>query len=140
MPRTKTATPASDGTAREVPSGRLAGKVALITGAAGNLGGEIVRHYLRQGAVVVLSGRTLARLNSALDAALTDTGVPPTQADAVVMDGADPESVRKGIAEVVGRHGRLDILVNNAGSAGPRQPLEKVPRLPHQVAGTDLRW
>jgi len=107
--------------------GRLAGKVALITGAAGNLGGEIVRHYLRQGAVVVLSGRTSARLNAALDAALTDTGVPPSQADAVVMDGADPDSVRLGMAEIIARHGRLDILVNNAGSAGPRQPLEKVP-------------
>jgi malonyl-CoA reductase/3-hydroxypropionate dehydrogenase (NADP+) len=109
------------------PPGRLAGKVALVTGAAGNLGGEIVRHYLRQGATVVLSGRTAGRLNAALDAALTDTGVAPTQADVVVMDGADADSVRQGMAEIVARHGRLDILVNNAGSAGPRQPLEKVP-------------
>ena len=107
--------------------GRLAGKVALVTGAAGNLGGEIVRHYLRQGATVVMSGRTLPRLQAALDAALTDTGVPPSQIDVVVMDGADPASVRAGMAELIARHGRLDILVNNAGSAGPRQPLEKVP-------------
>jgi malonyl-CoA reductase / 3-hydroxypropionate dehydrogenase (NADP+) len=127
MPKTKTAPPDTASAPHNAPAGRLAGKVALVTGAAGNLGGEIVRHYLRQGAVVVLSGRTLARLNAALDAALTDTGVPPTQADAVVMDGADADSVRKGIAEIVARHGRLDILVNNAGSAGPRQPLEKVP-------------
>jgi malonyl-CoA reductase / 3-hydroxypropionate dehydrogenase (NADP+) len=49
------------------------------------------------------------------------------QVDTVVMDGADPASVRAGIAEVVARHGRIDVLVNNAGSAGPRQPLEKVP-------------
>ena len=126
MPRTKTATPATAGSTIDAPAGRLAGKVALITG-AGNLGGEIVRHYLRQGAVVVLSGRTLARLNAALDAALTDTGVSPAQADVVVMDGADADSVRKGMAEIIERHGRLDILVNNAGSAGPRQPLEKVP-------------
>ncbi len=127
MPKTKTATPDTAGAPQGPQAGRLAGKVALVTGAAGNLGGEIVRHYLRQGAVVVMSGRTRARLDAALDAALTDTGVPPTQADAVVMDGADAESVRRGIAEIVARHGRLDILVNNAGSAGPRQPLEKVP-------------
>ncbi len=107
--------------------GRLAGKVALITGAAGNLGSEIVRHYLRQGALVVLSGRTAARLEAARDAAVRDAGVPPEQADTVVMDGADPTSVRAGIAALVARHGRIDILLNNAGSAGPRQPLEKVP-------------
>ena len=127
MPKTKTAPPDTDAASYNATGGRLAGKVALVTGAAGNLGGEIVRHYLRQGALVVMSGRTLARLNSALDAALTDTGVPSSQADAVVMDGADADSVRKGIAEIIARHGRLDILVNNAGSAGPRQPLEKVP-------------
>jgi len=33
--------------------GRLAGKIALVTGAAGNLGSEIVRHYLREGATVI---------------------------------------------------------------------------------------
>jgi malonyl-CoA reductase/3-hydroxypropionate dehydrogenase (NADP+) len=109
------------------PVGRLAGKVALITGAAGNLGSEIVRHYLRQGAVVVLSGRTHARLVAARDAAVKETGVGADQADTVVMDGADPASVRAGIADLVARHGRIDILINNAGSAGPRQPLEKVP-------------
>ncbi len=108
-------------------TGRLAGKVALVTGAAGNLGTEIVRHYLRQGATVVMSGRTRAKLEAARDAALTETGVPASQADIVVIDGADPASVQAGIADVVARHGRIDILLNNAGSAGPRQPLEKVP-------------
>ena len=127
MPSTEDVVAAAN-TARNSPlPGRLAGKVALVTGAAGNLGGEIVRQFLRQGAAVVLSGRTLERLTAARDAALADTGVQPTLADVVVMDGADADSVRRGIAEIVARHGRLDIVVNNAGSAGPRQPLEKVP-------------
>ena len=109
------------------PSGRLAGKVALITGAAGNLGSEIVRHFLREGALVGLSGRTAARLTAARDAAVKDVGVPLEQTDMVVMDGADPASVRAGMTGLMARHGRIDILINNAGSAGPRQPLEKVP-------------
>jgi malonyl-CoA reductase/3-hydroxypropionate dehydrogenase (NADP+) len=36
-------------------TGRLSGKIAVITGAAGNLGGEIVRHYLAEGATVVMT-------------------------------------------------------------------------------------
>ena len=107
--------------------GRLAGKVALVTGAAGNLGSVIVRHYLREGAIVVLSGRTRSKLDAVREAALLETGVPLANADVVVMDGADPASVRAGMAELQARHGRLDILVNNAGTAGPRQPMERVP-------------
>ncbi len=107
--------------------GRLAGKIALVTGAAGNLGGEIVRHYLLEGATVVLTGRDAARNEAAAAAALADTGADAAQVSTVVMDGADAASVRAGIAAVLARHGRLDILVNNAGSAGPKAPLEKLP-------------
>jgi malonyl-CoA reductase/3-hydroxypropionate dehydrogenase (NADP+) len=109
------------------PTGRLAGKVALVTGAAGNLGSEIVRAYLREGATVVFTGRNAGRLEAAMTAAIADTGVPAERANAVVMDAADPGQVRAGVAATIARHGRIDILVNNAGSAGPRQPLARVP-------------
>jgi len=108
-------------------SGRLAGKVALITGAAGNLGQQIVRRYLAEGATVVMTGRDRIRTEAARAAALADTGVPEDRAMVVVMDGADAESVRAGIADVVKVHGRIEVLVNNAGSAGPKQPLENLP-------------
>ena len=107
--------------------GRLHGKVALITGAAGNLGGEIVRAYLREEATVILSGRTRSTLEAARDAALADTGAAPAMADVVVIDGADPASARDGIAAIIQRHGKLDIVINNAGTTGARQPLTKVP-------------
>ena len=107
--------------------GRLAGKVALVTGAAGNLGGEIARHYLNEGATVVFTGRTAARIDAAAAAARADTGASEDQTSTVVMDGADAASCRAGIAEILSRHGRIDILVNNAGSAGPKQPLERLP-------------
>ncbi len=107
--------------------GRLAGKVALITGAAGNLGQSIARRYLAEGATVVFSGRDRTRTDTARDAAVAAAGVPADRAMTVVIDGADAESVRAGIAEVAARHGRIDVLVNNAGSAGPKQPLENLP-------------
>jgi len=107
--------------------GRLAGKVALVTGAAGNLGGEIVRRFLKEGATVALSGRTEERLEAARAAALADTGVPEGRALSIVMDGGSPDSVRAGLETLMAATGKLDILVNNAGSAGPKQPLEKLP-------------
>ena len=119
MAKLKTAPGAADG--------RLAGKIAVITGAAGNLGGHIVRHYLREGATVVMTGRDAARTDAAARAICDDTGVDATRVMTVVLDGADAQSVRDGVAQVVARFGRIDILVNNAGSAGPRQPLEQMP-------------
>jgi len=114
--------------------GRLSGKVALVTGAAGNLGGHIVRHFLAEGATVVLTGRERTRVASARQAALEATGAADGQASIVTLDGADPASVRAAIADAMAMHGRLDIIVNNAGSAGPRQPLRSVPLTREELA------
>lgn len=107
--------------------GRLSGKVALVTGAAGNLGGHIVRHYLREGATVILTGRQRTRVEAARLEAIEATGVPASRATVVTLDGANPSSVRAAFADAIAAHGRIDIVVNNAGSAGPRQPLRSVP-------------
>ena len=122
---------AAEATARP---GRLAGKVALVTGAAGNLGGHIVRHYLSEGATVVLTGRERGRVEAARAAAIEATGVRDERATVVTLDGADPASVRAAFAETMATHGRLDIVVNNAGSAGPRQPLRRVPITREELA------
>lgn len=108
-------------------TGRLAGKIAVVTGAAGNLGGEIVRHYLAEGATVVMTGRTAARTDAAAQEILAQTGCDANRLMTVELDGANAQSVRDGIAQVVKRFGRIDILVNNAGSAGPKQALGNLP-------------
>lgn len=123
----KTVTISPDSGTMALRAGRLAGKVAVVTGAAGNLGQQIVRRYLEEGATVVLTGRDRERTDAAMAAALADTGAPAERASVVVLDGANAESVRAGIAEVVARHGRIDVLVNNAGSAGPKQPVDNLP-------------
>ncbi len=121
MAKATTATaPAASGT-------RLAGKIAVVTGAAGNIGGYIVRHYLAEGATVVMTGRTPARTDAAAEAIRAEMGVDDKRLATVALDGGDPESVRAGIADIVKRFGRIDILVNNAGSAGPKQPIEQLP-------------
>lgn len=105
--------------------GRLAGKVALITGGTGTLGTVITRRFLDEGASVVVAGRNLQKLH-ALRESLLD-GVAAERVMAVQMDGGNMAQVRAGIAEVVARFGRIDVLVNNAGSAGARQRLPAIP-------------
>jgi malonyl-CoA reductase / 3-hydroxypropionate dehydrogenase (NADP+) len=120
--RTRTAASHAEST-----SGRLAGKVALITGAAGNIGVEICRRYLREGATVVLSGRTASKLDAARDRLIAETRVPAARAIAIPFDGAKGQEARNAIQRLLAQCGRLDILVNNAGSAGPRQPIATLP-------------
>jgi malonyl-CoA reductase/3-hydroxypropionate dehydrogenase (NADP+) len=119
---------------RKPPTGRLAGKIALVTGAAGNIGGVIVQRYLEEGATVVMTGRDPARLEAARARLLEATGAEPKRLRAVVMDGAVPDSVRAALRTVQEDVGRIDVLVNNAGSAGPRQRLEDLPIAPRELA------
>lgn len=115
-------------------AGRLAGKIAVVTGAAGNLGGHIVTHYLAEGATVVMTGRTPDRTNAAAAALVKATGVAPERVATVALDGGDPASVRAAMDEVAEKFGRIDILVNNAGSAGPKQPIENLPLTAEELA------
>ena len=107
--------------------GRLVGKVALITGAAGNIGEVIVRRYLEEGAQVVMVGRNRDKLEAARTALLEATGAPAENALALAFDAADAGQARHGIETAIRQYGRLDVLVNNAGSAGPKAPIEQLP-------------
>jgi malonyl-CoA reductase / 3-hydroxypropionate dehydrogenase (NADP+) len=113
---------------------RLAGKIALVTGAGGTIGTEICRRYLAEGATVVMAGRTPAKLDVARRRLLAETNAPDERAFVVAFDGGDPAETRSAVARVMAQFGRLDILVNNAGSAGPRTPIAQ---LPFPTAETD---
>ena len=86
---------------------RLAGKSALITGAARGIGLEFARAYLAEGAQVAL-----ADLNAdALAQVVAELG---PGAHAVQMDVTRQDSIDAGIAKAVAAMGRLDILIINA--------------------------
>ena len=113
--------------------GRLAGKVALITGAGGNFGETIVRRYLEEGADVAMVGRNRAKLEATLERITQTIGKPTGEVLIMPFDASDPGQARLGIEMVVRKLGRLDVLVNNEGSTGPRQPLDNVPLTREEV-------
>jgi NAD(P)-dependent dehydrogenase (short-subunit alcohol dehydrogenase family) len=97
--------------------GRLAGKVAVVTGAAARApgigNGSAVAHlYAKEGASVVLVNRTEERAKALCQEIAADGGT----ASVVVADVADEASVERLINETISRYGRLDVLHNNAAS------------------------
>ena len=87
---------------------KLAGKVALITGASMGIGEAIARVLAADGATVALAARSREKLE-VLARSL------PTEAIAIQADVSRPEEVRAMVARTVEHFGRMDILVNNAG-------------------------
>lgn len=93
---------------------RLAGKTALITGAARGIGLEFARAYISQGARVAL-----ADINAeAVAQAAANLG---PQAIGLQMDVTQADSIDAGFAQAIDKLGKLDILINNAAlfSAAP---------------------
>ena len=92
--------------------GRLAGKIAIITGAAKGLGEADARMFAREGATVILTD--VDRINGERLAA--EIG---GRSEFHFQDVRDEAGWKALIDSVVARHGRLDILVNNAGVVQP---------------------
>jgi len=92
-------------------SGRLAGKVALVTGASRGIGRAIGRSFGGEGAAVALSARSASDLQDAAREVEATGG----RAVAIAGDVSDPDQAARMVTETVGKLGRLDILVNNAG-------------------------
>lgn len=93
-------------------TGRLAGKTALVTGAAGGIGLAIAHRLATDGARVAIADLRAERLTDALKQ-LPGAGV------SLVADISSEVGVDRMIAEAEERLGPLDILVNNAGVAEP---------------------
>ncbi|MCU0976540.1 MAG: SDR family NAD(P)-dependent oxidoreductase [Steroidobacteraceae bacterium] len=113
--------------------GRLAGKVAMITGAGGNFGETLVRRYLEEGAHVVMVGRNRGKLEATLERVRGQVGKAADAAFILPFDAADPGQARLGIETVIEKYGRLDVLLNNAGSTGPKTPLGQAPLTREEV-------
>ena len=90
---------------------KLAGKVALITGAASGIGKRIAEVYATHGAAVVIADLHLEQANAVAATIIGRGG----RALGVAMDVADEAQVEAGVAAAIAAFGQLDILVSNAG-------------------------
>ena len=92
-------------------TGRLAGKVALITGAGSGMGREACAVFAAEGARVAAVDVDA----SSLQATAGVVGAAGGEIEPFVADVADQEQVRRAVEAAAGRFGALHILYNNAG-------------------------
>jgi NAD(P)-dependent dehydrogenase (short-subunit alcohol dehydrogenase family) len=85
---------------------RLAGKTALITGAAGGIGAEIAQRFQQEGASVFVADTNLVE---------GEKTAASIGAIFILLDVTSEKSWKAALSAVLARTGRLDVLVNNAG-------------------------
>ncbi len=99
----------------------LAGRAALVTGAASGIGLATARLVASGGAVVALNFLPDDARGPAAVAALRAAGYDAHPAPGDVGRPGDAEAM---VAAAIGRLGRLDLLINNAGTPGARAVIE----------------
>ena len=102
-----------------MPSANLKDKVALVTGASRGIGAAVAKALAREGAHVLLLGRTEGALEEVNDTIQSAGG----QATIVPLDLKDGKGIDRLGAAIAERWGCLDILVGNAGILGPLSPV-----------------
>ncbi len=103
-------------------SGRLSGRVALVTGASRGLGAAIAKRFAEEGAELILVARTVGGLEEADDAVQAAGG----HATLVPLDLTDFAALDRLGGAIFERHKRLDVLVANAGTLGDLSPLAHI--------------
>jgi NAD(P)-dependent dehydrogenase (short-subunit alcohol dehydrogenase family) len=103
-------------------SGRLDGKLALVTGASRGIGAAVARSLARDGAHVVLTARTTGGLED-VEQAIHDAGGSATIAP---LDLTDGDSIGRLATAVSGRWASLDVLVLNAAMLGALAPVPSI--------------
>ncbi len=98
---------------------KLAGKVAIITGAGSGIGLATAKLFAKEGAKVVLADFN----QDTVTKATADLKASGAEAADVVVDVANEEQVNNMVQTAVDHFGKLDILINNAGKMDKMAPI-----------------
>jgi citronellol/citronellal dehydrogenase len=93
------------------------GRVGLVTGAGSGIGRCIAHELASLGAHVIVTGRTLDKLEAVAQEITDDGG----SAEAHAFDIRDEDAVSAAVAAILEAHGAIDFLVNNAGGQFPAE-------------------
>lgn len=123
--------PKPDWSPRYRGSGRLAGKIAIVTGADSGIGRAVAILYAREGANVAV-----AYLCEHDDAKQTATLIDAEGGEVLTFAGdlGDPKNAAALVESVIERWGRLDVVVNNAGEQHPDKDIRDI--TPEQLQRT----
>ncbi len=100
-------------------AGRVASKIAFVTGGGAGIGRASAIRLAEEGATVIVTSRTLANAEATCRAIADHGGVPT---DPIALDVADRRQVDEVVRNVVDAHGRIDVVVANAGVELPHAP------------------
>jgi 3-oxoacyl-[acyl-carrier protein] reductase len=110
-----------------VGGGRLAGSIAIVTGASDGIAEAIARAVAREGAAVALVSRSLARTQRVA----ADIEASGGTALALQADVTHSAQVASAVAAVLDKWGRIDILVNGVGGFHGKAAIDEI---------TDEQW
>lgn len=99
---------------------RLEGNVTIITGGGKGIGYGLAEAFAREGSNLVITGRTLSRLESAKERLVAAYGVDVLP---IVADGADEEAIKNVVAKTIEHYGKINTLINNAQVSKSGLPL-----------------
>ena len=102
--------------------GKMEGKVVIITGGGKGIGFGLSTAFAKEGAKLVLTGRTVATLEGAKKELEEKYGV---EVLTVGADGANEEQVQHVVEEAVKKFGKIDVLINNAQTSKSGMMLEQ---------------
>lgn len=99
---------------------RLEENVTIITGGGKGIGYGLAQAFAEAGSNLVITGRTLSRLESAKERLEAEYGVKVLP---IVADGADEAAIKDVVAQTIATFGKINTLVNNAQVSKSGLPL-----------------